>query len=107
MAEIKHTPLPWRASGTIIYTVKTNERGYVYAVGGCNGENFVEDIKFIVQACNSHYDLLNLLSASQDVLEFLEHRDETKQVDDFRLAIAQAQQALTKTKGNRDDKIND
>jgi len=58
MTEIKHTPLPW-VHGEL-YTIENQTGDKIARLYRCD-ETTIANLRFIVNACNSHYDLVAIV----------------------------------------------
>lgn len=78
MSEEKHTKLPWSvctnptgqsqpASPYIIDGSGLPDGGDIIAIAMGNSETVKENVRFIVRACNSHYELLEALKVLKHV----------------------------------------
>lgn len=118
MTERKHTPLPWTAEETEIYSIDCN----YHAVTDCScnhtcrtEDECKENAAFITKACNAHYDLVDALKHCQDIFLSFHGRSaeghyKLTPEDLFRFGAAAgiAQKALVKAKwGDVDAKEDD
>lgn len=90
MSESKHTPTPWRISGTSSHRV-TGKHGVLANCGNDSTHSAVEDqcaanAAFIVRACNAHEELLEALQK----IATCESQAPGDVVDIARAAIAKA-----------------
>ncbi len=96
---MKHTPLPFRRGGRAFSSEKSgfnlvgsDGQGFAFTVG-LDPETDNANADFVVRACNSHYDLLDLLKASE--VMFYSPKDSDEEQSSFlksiKLAIAKAE----------------
>lgn len=102
----KHGPLPWRLETSWDGFTIVDKIGEIDGIIGQAGNYDVpciqkDNAEFIVKACNSHYDLLEVCKLVKDWFEpmfehavrstFLEHSEEFEILEKARAAITKAE----------------
>ena len=69
--KVKHTPLPWRVETKAITHPDIGDVAVVYMINNADESVYEQEAnaKFIVRACNSHYELLEACKEAYELVK--------------------------------------